>query len=478
MRAQVQVLSTDECAQVHEHSLNLLADTGVRVASEQARRLMKKSGAQVEESKQLVRFPRELIEESLKVAAKKFKLGGRRVDWDLDMNIGECSLLADGGAVSVLDWESGEIRPGTFDDWLDATHLIDALDEIGIYWNMVEAGFEGSSLGDFISYWRNVLKNCSKHVQDSSDSPEKSNLLLEVLQIAFGGKQTLRDKHPFSFLLCPMSPLVIDERYTDAYLAISGWDIPVAIMPMPLMGATGPASIISNMLIANAEFLAMLCLVQSASPGTPIIYAPMPQSVEPHTWRYTGGAVENSLLGAATTAMGRYYSFPVEAGTGGTDQYYPGAQASYERAINWTLPTLSWPDILVGPGLLGGSTILCLEQMLMDVEIFRRCARLYEGIHTSDDRWLDNVIAEAGPGGNFMNQKSTLKSLRDGTFYLSEMGFHDTYEKWKKAGMPDIVDEIQEMTKKILNNYQPLPLDPYVDRELERLERRLRTNGK
>lgn len=478
MRAQVQVLSTDECAKVHEHSLNLLTDTGMRVASEQARGLLKKSGAQVDQNSQVVKLPVALVEESLKVATRKFKLGGRRVDWDLDMNIGECSLLADGGAVSVLDWESGEIRPGTFDDWLDATHLIDALDEIGIYWNMVEGGFEDSSLGDFVSYWRNVLKNCSKHIQDSSDSPEKSNLLLEILQIAFGGREALRDKHPFSFLLCPMSPLIIDERYTDAYLAIAGWDIPVAIMPMPLMGATGPASLISNTVLANTEFLGMLCLVQAASPGTPVIYAPMPQSVEPHTWRYTGGAIENSLLGAATTAMGRYYGFPVEAGTGGTDQYYPGAQASYERAINWTLPTLSWPDILVGPGLLGGSTILCLEQMLMDVEIFRRCARLYEGIHTSADRWLENVIAEAGPGGSFMNRKSTLKSLRDGRFYLSEMGFHDTYEKWKKAGMPDIVDEIQEMTRKILKDYQPLPLDPHTDRELERLERRWRAKNK
>ena len=367
------------------------------------------------------------------------------------------------------------LRPGTFQDWLDATHLIDALDEIGIYWNMVEGGLAGSSLGDFVSYWRNVLKNCSKHVQDSTDSPEKSRILLEVLQIAFGDKQTLRVKHPFSFLLCPMSPLVIDERYTDAYLAIAGWDIPVAIMPMPLMGATGPASIISSVLMANTEFLAMLCLVQAAGPGTPIIYAPMTQSVEPHTWRYTGGAVENSLFGAATTAMGRYYGFPVEAGTGGTDQYYPGAQSGYERAINWTLPTLAWPDILVGPGLLGGSTILCLEQMLMDVEIFRRCVRLHEGIHTPADRWLDNVVAEVGPGGSFLNQKSTLKSLRDGKFYLSEMGFHDTYENWKKAGMPDIVDQIQEVTRKVLKNHLPLPLDPHVDRELERLESRMRS---
>ena len=222
----------------------------------------------------------------------------------------------------------------------------------------------------------------------------------------------------------------------------------------------------------------MECLVQAASPGTPVIYAPVTQSVEPNTWRYTGGAVENSLFGAATTAMGRYYGFPVEAGTGGTDQYYPGAQAGYERAINWTLPTLAWPDILVGPGLLGGSTILCLEQMMMDVEIFRRCVRLHEGIQTPADRWLDTVIAEAGPGGTFVNKRSTVQALRDGRFYLSEIGFHDTYDNWKKAGMPDIVDQIQEVTRQVLSNYQLLPLDPYVSRELERLERRVRIEDK
>jgi len=474
MRAQIQLLSREEIEKLHERSLKLLAEPGLRVLSGQARKILAEAGAQVDETAKMVRFPAALVEQSLKLAPREFKLGGRRPGWDLDMNIGECSLLADGGAVSVLDWESGEIRPGQFDDWLNATRLIDALDDIGVYWNVVEGGFAADSLSDYVSYYRNVFKNCSKHMQDSADTPQKAKLLLEMLEMVFGGKEAVRQKHPFSYLLCPTSPLVIDEIYTDAYLATLGWDLPVAIMPMPLMGATGPASIISTLLLANTEFLAMLCLVQAAAAGTPTIYAPVPQSVEPHTWRYTGGAVENSLFGEATTEVGRFYGLPVESATGGTDNYYPGAQTGYERAINWTLPTVAWPDILVGPGLLGGSTILCLEQMVMDAEIFRRCSRLAEGIRTTDDRWLDDAIRQAGPGGNFLTHKSTIKSLRDGRFYLSEMGFHDTYEKWLKTGMPDIVDEIQDITRQILQEHQPLPLDPHLDRELERLERHVR----
>jgi trimethylamine:corrinoid methyltransferase-like protein len=476
MKAQLQVLSADERAQVHERSLKLLGTSGVRVLSERARQILKAAGADVGPHSQIVRFPRVLVEESLKLVPWKFSLGGRRPGWDLEMNAGDCTLLADGGAVSVLEWETGETRPGTPEDWLTATHLIDAIDEIGIYWNMVEDG-SSNTPGAFVSYWHKLLKNCSKHIQDSTDSLWKSKWLLEILQVAFGDRETIRRKHPFSFLLCPMSPLVIDDTYTNAYLEVVGFDIPVAVMPMPLMGTTGPASLISNLLLANSEALAMLCLVQAASPGTPLLYAPIPQSIEPHTWRYTGGAIENALFGAAVTEMGRYYGLPVEASTGGTDQYYPGAQAGYERAINWTMPTLAWPDILVGPGLLGGSTILCVEQMLLDVEIYRRVVRLSRGVSTDPDQWLEKSLLDAGPGGNFMKQRSTLKAIRSGAWYLSEIGFHDTYEKWKLAGMPDVIDSLHEKVREILKKHQPLPLDAQVGQELERLERKANELG-
>ena len=474
MQTRLQVLSEDDRAQVHERSLRLLSTTGMKVVSERGLAVLKKAGAEVMGSSNVVRFPRTLVEEALRLPPKKFKLGGRRPGWDLDMNAGECSLLADGGAVSVLDFETGELRPGCFDDWEAATNLIDAMDEIGVYWSMVEGGFAGNSTGDFVSYWRNIFKNCSKHIQESTDSPRKARLLLEILQIVFGTKETIRREHPISYLVCPLSPLVIEGTYTDAYLETVGWDIPAVLMPMPLMGTTSPASLLSTIVTANSEALGMLCLVQAAASGTPVIYAPVPQSIEPHTWRYTGGAVENSLFGAAVTEMGRYYGFPVEASTGGTDQYYPGAQASYERALNWSLPVMAWPDILVGPGLLGGSTILSLEQMVIDVEVFRRCARLYEGIPAEPDKWLEDCLADIGHGGNFLAEASTLRAVREGRWYLSEMGFHDTYEKWKTAGMPDIVDGVQDVIRSILKDYQPLPLDSLADRELERLERHAR----
>jgi trimethylamine--corrinoid protein Co-methyltransferase len=472
VRTLLQVLSENEQAQVHERTLKVLAKTGVRVDTARGRQILKDAGAEVDENMNIVRFPRALVEESLHAAPKQFTLGARRSGWDLHMNRDDCTLLMDGEAMFVLDRETGERRPGTFNDWLEATRLIDALDEIGVYWCMVEASDSGDGMADRVAYWRSVFRYFSKHVQDSIASPEQAPWLLEVLQVIFGDQDTVRRWHPLSFLLCPQSPLIIEGPYTDAYLALLGWDIPVAVMPMPLMGATAPGSLISTTVLGNCEVLATLCLVQAAAPGTPFIYAPCLATMDPRSGRYSGGAVENGLLSAAATEMARYYGLPVEASGMGTDHHVPGIQAGYERAVNGLLAALSWPDILVGPGLLGGSMILSLEQLLIDVEVFRMCKRARHGILADEGKWLEDVLYHTGPGGDFLSEYSTVDGIRGGEWYVSKFGVHDTFEGWQATGKPTLLEEAREKVRQILAAHQPLPLDEDVERELDRIQER------
>jgi trimethylamine--corrinoid protein Co-methyltransferase len=472
LKTLLQVLSENERAEVHERTLRVLSRTGVRVDTAHGRQILKDAGAEVDESAHIVRFPRALVEGALQRAPKEFSLGARRSGWDLRVNAGHCTLLADGEGMYTLDRETGERRPTTSKDWLDATRLIDGLDEVGVYWSMVEASDRGDTMADFVGYLRDVFSHFSKHVQDSISSLEQAPWLLEVLQVIFGDRETIRRVHPLSHLLCPQSPLVIEGPHTDAYLALLGWDIPVAVMPMPLMGATAPGSLISTTVVGNCEVLAMLCLIQAAAPGTPFIYAPVLAVIDPRSGRYSGGAIEAGLLGAAVTEMGRYYSLPVEASGMGTDHHVSGIQPGYERALNGLLPILSWPDILVGPGLLGGSMILSLEQLLIDVEVFRMCRQAHRGIVADDAKWLENVIDHIGPGGNFLAEYSTVDGIRDGEWYVSKFGVHDTFEAWEAAGKPTLRDQAYETVEQILATHQPLPLAEDVERELDHIQKR------
>lgn len=472
MRTSIQVLSPEEQAGVHERTLAILARTGVRVDTEQGRRHLAEAGAQVDRHSGVVRFPRDLVEAALQSAPKHFCLGARRAGWDLEMNRNKTTLLVDGEAMFTLDQETGKRRPGTFDDWLAATRLIDALDEVGSYWPMIESYKQGESLPETVRYWRQLFANFSKHVQETIGRADQATWLLEVLQVIFGDREEIRRRHPLSLLLCPQSPLIIEGPFTDAYLALAGWDIPVAIMPMPLMGATAPGSMIATIVSGNCEVLAMLCLLQAAAPGTPVIYAPALAVANPRTGLYSAGAIEQGLMSVAAIEMARYYGLPVAATGMGTDFHQPGIQAGYERAMNGLLPALARPDILVGPGLVGGAMILSLEQMLIDVEIFRIFNHAARGIVASESTWLENVIEKVGPGGNFLGEPTTRDNIYDGEWYLSQLGVHDAFESWRAAGKPTLLQEARQKVTEILAKHRPLPLDEAAEQELARIEDR------
>lgn len=469
METYLRVLSEDEKIQIHERTLKILADTGVKVDTELGRQYLKEAGADVNENTHIVRLPRALVEESLNLAPKKFTLGARRPGWDLSMNQGDCTFMGDGEGITVIDRKTGEHRPSTHQDWLDATRLCDALDEVGVYWAMVETGKDVESISEPVKYWSQIFKNFSKHVQDSSPRAEYSPWLLEVLQIVFGDKKTIRQLHPFSFLICPQSPMTIESQHTDAYLELKGWDIPVAVMPMPLMGGTGPGNMISMTIQGNCEVISTLCLVQAADPGTPVIYAPALAVMNPRTGMYSAGAIENALLSSAAIEMARFYGLPVEGTGGGTDTFAPGIQASYERAMNLLIPMLSWPDLMVGCGLLGGSMILSLEQLLIDVEVFRMAKQSHRGILTNEEKWLDEDIQRVGPGGNFLGEKTTAANMRSGEWLIPRLGIHETHQAWENSGRKDILEDARERVDQLLRTHQSLPLGNDKEKELATL---------
>jgi trimethylamine--corrinoid protein Co-methyltransferase len=475
METALRVLSDDECSRIHEESLKVLYETGVRVDTAIGRRFLTLAGAEVDEGTHIVRFPRILVEDSIHQAPKNFYLGARRLGKSIPMNSGNCSVIMDGGAVYTYDPEAGVRRPATKDDWYLATRLGDCLDDIEVYWSAVEGCWDHTP-GDTVAYWKAIFQNFSKHIQEATITPEQSRWMLEVLQVVFGSRDEFKKNLPVSFILCPASPLIIEAEYTDAYLETLDWGIPVAVMTMPLYGLTSPASLISELILANCETIAMLCLIQSAAPGTPFIYAAAPGIADMRSGRYGGGEVEHALLGAAITEIARMYNLPVEATVGGTDQNVPCIQAGYERALNYTLPILKRPDLLVAPGLLGGATIFSPEQLMIDVEVIRRCKRLGKGIGSGSERWLGEAIAAKGQGGNYLTHKSTREAVRSGEVYYSLLGVHNTYDQWVDHGSPDLLVEIRQNIRELLEKNQPSPLPESTERELELLEKRARQN--
>ena len=472
MQTTLQILSEAEREQVHERTLSVLERVGVRCDTPDGRRILAEAGARVDESTGVVRFPADLVERSLATAGRRYALGGRRPGWSFALCDGGHTLLADGGATSVFDAVTRERRPPTPDDWLAATRLLDAIDDVGLYWCPTSYAPDYEEPAGFVRYYAGVFATFSKHVQDSFGTPQLAPWLKEILDIVFGGRERVRARRPLSFLITPTSPLTIERSYTDSWLAMRDYDLPVAIMPMPLQGATAPGSRLATILTANCETIATLCLVQAAAPGTPVIYAPVIAPMDPRSGQYAAGAIEHGVICAAGTEMARYYGLPAESSGFCTQTFEPDLQTAWEKANGGLLVTLSDPDILVGPGLLGGATTLCLEQIVLDVEEWRLACQARTGVPVSDDLWLDDVLERVGPCGSFLGERSTRTNARSGEWRLSDLGVHGSREAWQAAGAPTTLQYAHARVEELLATQRSLPLDDDAVAALAALQER------
>ena len=219
-------------------------------------------------------------------------------------------------------------------------------------------------------------------------------------------------------------------------------------MPMPLMGATAPGSRLGTVLSTNCEVLGMLCLIQGAAPGTPFVYAPIIASVEPRSGRYAGGAAL-TILSCAGTEMARHYDLPVCSHAFSCDAWVPGTQAAYEKAFGMLLAGLSWPDILVGPGVLAGGLSFGLEQLVIDVEIWRMCRAARDGSRAAPTAGSTTRSSAWVPAG-LPRRALDAPGMRSDEWFVPGLGTQAAREVWEGAGEPDVVEEARQKVADIL----------------------------
>jgi trimethylamine:corrinoid methyltransferase-like protein len=59
--------------------------------------------------------------------------------------------------------------------------------------------------------------------------------------------------------------------------------------------------------------------------------------------------------------------------------------------------------------------------------------------------------------------------MRSGEWYLSDFGWHGSFEDWHASGKPRILDEASQRVEDILSTYKPLPLSEEMERELDQI---------
>lgn len=449
MKFTAQVLSASEQQRVHEESLRILAEVGVKFLGKAALPLLKKAGASVDEDSRIVRLPREQVEEALQTTPRSFTLGARNPVYDYPLPSPVTRYGLDGTAAFALDFHTGERRYGTLQDIEHGLRIFQQLDMGVMAWAPTAASetpAHSRALHEFFA----MAKFCSKHGEHELHFSNQVPYLVAGLQAVMGSAEALRCRKAFSLIYCPVAPLMHDGEMLDAYLELGRIDLPVMIMPMPVPGTTGPASLFANICQANAEALSAITIFQLAHPGRALIYSNATATVDFRNGAYLGGSPEMGLMAAALTQMGRFYNLPSTSAGCTADARQPGPEAVMEKLITTLPPVLAGADLVIGLGEIESDQLLVLEQLVVDNEIAHFCERLLQGVDGSLQKELFEDIALTGPGGNYLKRKSTRLAARSDEFFYPLLFSRLPPEKWVEAGKPNLYTKAREKVEEIL----------------------------
>lgn len=457
------LLTQEQVERIHDASLEILEETGLKVRFEPARELFKKHGCRVEDER--VRFPRAVVEQYRKAVPPSFTFRGRDPKFDKTIPQDSPVIVTASSAPDIIDPLTGQERRAESRDIAQIAHLVNELPGYDV--------FSISTLADdappdqfTISRLYPALKYCLKPIRVTTTNMKDTLSVMEMAYMVAGGEEAYKE-HPFlTHHYCPVvSPLTMDHLSTENVMFFAKEGLPVYPTIVPNAGLTSPMSMAGTLVQGNAEFLAALMLMQMTREGTPTIYATLGTVADMRSGAYTSGAIECGMLHMAFAQMARFYNVPCGGYIGLTNSKLNDAQAGYETGMSGMAGLLAGMDMFNIGGLIDALKTFDFAKAVIDDEIAQMMKRMKRGISFTEEDLALGLIKEIGPGGSFITAKHTISRMKTEAV-MTKLADRDARTIWEKKGATDIHAKAMKRAKEIIaSNTAPL-IPPELDEKI------------
>lgn len=452
-KSEMEVLTPEEVAAIHEASLHILWHTGILMPLDEKRYdCLQDLGVKVDREKQKVYFPPQVVENALKKAPQRYTLYGRDPANDLPLDGTQGYLTLDGCGNQIIDLETGELRASSKAYLAQAVRLADALPQVGFLWPCISAQDYNPRIQP-LHELQAMLVNSGKHVQAmTAVDPLNAEGTVEIAAAVAGGKDNLRQRPIISNFQCSISPLSYDGHGLESALIFAEAGVPAGFMNMQIGCSTAPATLAGNLALGNAEIVAGMAFLQIFCPGAPTFYGSCATMMELKRGGVTCGGPEDFLLQAASAQMAHFYKVPANVGTFATGAKASDWHAGVENAVSGSVSMFSKADMMCGAGLINGARIFSFAQCMMDCEIYEIVRRVTQGITVDKETLALDVIDRVGSRNHYMVEEHTIHHLKE--VWQPTVIDRSLYDEWLEQGKPAPEEIAREKAKDILAKHQ------------------------
>lgn len=459
------ILSEKEIGDIHDASLDILTRIGVRVNQSAVFDLLRSAGAVVNEKTSVVKFPEDVVMESIQKASKKHILYGRDTKRIAKFGYGEQLFMSSSGQTCWIDERGRERRLGTLEDTRLAILIGDALAEIDIVGAFIQPTAIPPSVRD-IHLCAELLKNTEKPCSLWINSGRSAKYIIEMLKVITGGRQELKNKPLLEAFVEPISPLRFGKEGLEILVEFARSELPVGFGPMAMTMATAPATLAGTLAQENAEILAGITISQVLSPGLPVTYWGIPHIMDPATGNISFGSPEQGVMAAAIAQLAQLYDFPVGLNVGLTDSKLPDFQNGLERGITCVLGALAGADIFGHMGIVGADQGASITELIMSNEMAGYLRRVMRGFCVDQETLAVEVIKRIGIGGHFLGNDHTLKHFKE-ELWFPHLFDRDNWESWNEKGCSSITDKAVKVKEAVVKEHTVRPLDENLIHEID-----------
>jgi len=467
----VSLLSEDEAESLHQASLKVLAEHGVRFSLPQAHAILKTAGADVRESNGMVRFDPDMLMDHVAKAPSGFTLHARNPTHDLHLGNRHINFSCVSSAPHSTDTLNGR-RGGNredFENFLRLTQMINVAHG--------SAGYPVEPIDipvpvRHLQATRTILALTDKTFRLYNHNRQRTLDVLEMARIAHNlSKEEFVEKPCVFASINPNSPREYDESMLWGMIECARAGQVLMISPFILAGAMAPVSIAGALAQQNAEALAGIAFCQMIRPGTPVTYGGFVSNADMKSGAPAFGTPEHVKTTLVIGQMARRYNLPYRSANANASNAVD-AQATYESQMClWACLMSGATYVYHGLGWLEGGLSASFEKFIIDAEMIQGLTEVLKPIDLSPEELAVDVIGEIPPGGHFFGSRHTIERYEH-AFYHPMLSDWRNFETWSEAGALDATQRAAAIVKRLLAEYQPpameeetaLALDEFVAR--------------
>ncbi|MHA1743017.1 MAG: trimethylamine methyltransferase family protein [Candidatus Heimdallarchaeota archaeon] len=458
MRPAIHVLDEELKKKVISEAKEILAEIGAFIENQEALELLKENDAEIDIEKHRVKFPPDLIEKALSTAPSIIPLFDREGKKVCDLTKENICFDPGSAALTVLDYQTGEIRSAVTRDYVEFTKVVEQLEYIKAQSTAIICSDVPKELSDKYRLFLSLIFS-SKPIVTGTFLKTNFAAMKKMLVAIRGSEKELKQKPLAIFDACPSPPLKWSDLTCQSIIDAAKAGIPSEFVSMPMTGANAPVTILGAIVQHTAETLAGLVITQLVSPSAPVIWGGSPAAFDMRKGTTPMGSIDTMILDLGYVEIGKFLNIPTHAYLGMSDTKILDMQAGFETGMGALLAGIKGVNMISGAGMLNFETTQSIQKVVIDNELCGMIYRFVEGIQQRDEPIAKHLLAEFDEQTtHLLAHDHTLKWFRKDHYLPSKLIDRGTNDEWIALGRKTIAQRATDKVNQLLKSYSRVEL--------------------